>query len=200
MNNNYNIAVELREEVGTSACRRLRRSGITPAVIYGHGEPARSVSLAELDAKSLIHHTGLVTINCNKESIGAIVKDVQLHPIFGYVLNIDFQEVKLDEIVESHIPVESTGTPTGTQNGGKLEQITHELHIKGVPSAIVDVITVDVSELAFDQVWHAEELTLPEGLSIASHADAVVFQCKFPGGMSLETEEEAEVATESTEA
>jgi large subunit ribosomal protein L25 len=32
------VEVKLRKETGTRASRRLRREGLVPAVLYGHGE------------------------------------------------------------------------------------------------------------------------------------------------------------------
>ena len=39
------LNAEIRTETGSSSCRKMRRSGIVPAVIYGHGEAARSICL-----------------------------------------------------------------------------------------------------------------------------------------------------------
>ncbi|MCA9080791.1 MAG: 50S ribosomal protein L25, partial [Planctomycetaceae bacterium] len=32
------IAIDVREAKGSTACRRLRRAGLVPANVYGHGE------------------------------------------------------------------------------------------------------------------------------------------------------------------
>ena len=41
------LVAEKRVELGTAACRRLRRQGIIPGILYGHGADSISISLTE---------------------------------------------------------------------------------------------------------------------------------------------------------
>jgi len=197
MNKKYTIKAELREALGTSNSRRLRRAGFVPAVVYGQSKEAQPLSISADDALALHHHTGLATLDLSDGTTkGVIVKDIEINPISQLIMHIDFKEIVLGEPVEATVPVETHGTPAGAVQGGKLETITHELQIRGLPSILPDAIHVDVSSLAFDEVWRAKDITLPEGITIASAEDSIIVQCKLHGKREEDEEQtdEEEVA------
>ncbi len=57
------LNVESRDQIGTTASRRLRSSGRVPAVLYGHGQETAHLSVADRDVKSMLrHHSKTVTL------------------------------------------------------------------------------------------------------------------------------------------
>ena len=40
----FDLIADYREDSGKGASRRLRRQGLVPAIIYGAGRPARSIT------------------------------------------------------------------------------------------------------------------------------------------------------------
>ena len=92
------MAIELiaakRELEGTGASRRLRRAGQTPAVVYGAGKEAVSITL---DHNTIYH--ALKNEAFHKETIELVIDgqkelvkiaDFQLHPYKQLVLHLDF--------------------------------------------------------------------------------------------------------------
>src|SRR5919204_4912569 len=106
--------IELRAEPRTvlgKHVRRLRRQGIVPANIYGHGASrAIQASLRALD--HLLAHggrTGIVSIAVDGKSETALLKDIQRDPRSGVILHVEFQAVSLEEEVTSVVPVRFIG-------------------------------------------------------------------------------------------
>src|SRR5438093_2269777 len=109
--------VELRAEPRTEFrkhVRRLRRQGIVPANIYGHGASrAIQTSLRALD-HVLAHggRTGIVSIAVDGSSETALLKEIQRDPRSGVILHVEFQAVSLEEEVTSVVPVSFIGEST----------------------------------------------------------------------------------------
>ncbi len=194
------LAVEKRAEFGTGASRRLRRGGRVPAVVYGHGKQGTALTLTAVEAVQLESHAGMVklAVSGRKRAITAVIKAMDRDPITGRVLHIDFQEVRMDEVIHSMVRVEPYGEPAGHQHGGQLEQLLHEIEIRCLPADLPESIRVDVSGLELDENLHVGEMPLPEGVTPVTDSDVVVFQVRLPR-IAAVAEAEEEAAAEGEE-
>ena len=135
MSKAISVNIAKRDLYGTANSRRLRRAGLIPAVVYGHGNPAQTITITPEEAAKIEYHNGLVELNCDcGEKKTAIVKEIQRHPINPGILHIDFQEVAMDEIITSLVPVVLEGEAAGTKQGGQLEQVMMEIEVKYLPA------------------------------------------------------------------
>ena len=192
MSKAISVSIAKREELGTANSRRIRRAGMIPAVVYGHGEAAQPIVISPEEASKIIFHNGLVELSCScGEKKTAIVKEVQRHPINPGILHIDFQEVAMDEIINSTVPVILEGEAAGTKQGGQLEQVMMEIEVKSLPANMPERIVVDVTNLELDQAIHVKDLAMPEGVTPAVDADLVVCHVR-----TVKAEETAEAAPE----
>ena len=185
-NTALNIQVETRGKVGSANSRRLRKANQVPAVVYGHGGTASSITVKAGDLAAVVHHAGLLSLDiAGGESKSAIVKDVQVHPIYDYVVHIDFQEVKADEKIHSHARIEARGVPAGAPVGGQLEQMLHEIEILSLPADMTEIIVIDVAALKVDDTLHVRDLVLPAGIEALSDPELPVFQVRIPDRKSV---------------
>lgn len=194
------LNAEKRTEFGKGPSHRLRVQGKVPVVIYGHGKAALALTMDAIEVGNAIHHSGLLSIAVagSKRPLTAIIKDHQVHVPRGNVVHVDFQEVKADEIISVIVPLEPHGTPSGTGDGGQLEQVVHELHIHVPANKIPESIEVDVSGLELDQVLTVADLSLPEGVVAEIDPEQIVFTCRVPHMQETEeTEEEGEALGEA---
>ena len=93
MSNENKLAVELRENTGSGAARRLRHSGMIPAVIYGCGSANQMVAVSA-DAWKVWtgHHDGNeIVLVVDGKDVPATVREVQYNYLKNYVVHIDFQ-------------------------------------------------------------------------------------------------------------
>ena len=200
------LAVATREETGSRAIRRLRRTGQVPGVLYGGDGDTVTFSV---DARVLRHalaSSGAI-IELSIDGAGGqpvLLKDDQRHPVSGAVMHVDLLRIRLDQTIQTTVPLELIGaedTP-GITEGGVLEHVTREVTIEALPSAIPDVITLDVSQMEINDSLNLAAVVAPAGVEILGELDEVTVATVTPPRLVLESEEleeETEVVGEGEE-
>jgi large subunit ribosomal protein L25 len=201
--------LELRAEprsVYGKHVRRLRRQGIVPANIYGHGDsraiqaPARS--LERLLAEG--GRTGVVAIAVDGRSETALLKTLQRDPRSGQILHIDFQAVSMDQQVTSVVPLRFVGESVAvTKLDGVMTHPRSELHVAARAADLPDSIEVDVSAITeLHGAIHVSNLPASSTYTVIDPPEEVLAIVQPP---KREVEEEvaeavAEEAAEAAEA
>lgn len=175
------IKAEPRKAAGSRAAARLRRAGKLPAIVYGHKQDPEPVALdrhaIELQLK---HGAHLVTLDLGGKTQPCLFKDAQYDHLGMSLIHLDLARVDLNERVTVRVPLELRGTPKGIADGGVLRQELMELEVECLVTSIPDVIKVNVSDLALDQVLHVSELQLDEGITAITDAESVVATVRPP--------------------
>jgi large subunit ribosomal protein L25 len=160
--------------------RRVRVSGLIPAVVYGAGEESVAVTVdPKVITKILYSETGHntifdITIEGKGEAKGMIV-DWQNEPIKGHLLHIDIKRIAMNKAMVVSVEVKLIGTPAGVRlGGGVLSQILHEVEIECLPGDIPSHIDVVVSELEVGGAIHISDLPHAAKLKFLGEEDALV--------------------------
>jgi large subunit ribosomal protein L25 len=108
-----------RQLSGTRAARRLRKTGMVPGIMYGHGEEPQAVSvpLHELDLV-LQHGTHLLELDLGGTPQRVLIKEVQYDHLGIEPLHVDLARVSLDERVSVTVPLVLRGDPKGVKEAG----------------------------------------------------------------------------------
>jgi large subunit ribosomal protein L25 len=186
----------LRDRSGKGPARASRRDGNIPGVVYGHGQPAVSVTVNQKDFINAIRHVEggnmIVSLKLGGGEKTALVREVQLDPISHDIIHLDFQEVSLTETVRVQVAVHFTGLATGVKDGGGiLETIARQVEVECLATAIPSFLEADVSALEVGDSLHASDLGLPEGVVLLTEGDQTIATCVPP------TVYEAPVAAEA---
>jgi large subunit ribosomal protein L25 len=199
------MTATVRQEFGKGATHRLRQSGYAPAILYG--KKAEPIALA-METKTLtrdllrLHgHNVVVSLDIEgdkgKKKHHVLIKDIQTDPITDSVLHVDFFEIDLDKEIVLDVPVVYTGTAKGVDLGGILNIMAHTIRIKGMPLAIPDEITVDVTPLELTSAGiTCGDLTIPENVTLEDQPDKVCVSVVAPKAAEEEVEEEEAVEVE----
>jgi large subunit ribosomal protein L25 len=153
-----------REVYGRNAVRRLRRDGLIPAVMYGHGEDSRSLMVPEQELSHLLGRISventLVDLNVGSgEAQKVLIREVQRHPWKAKILHVDFFRIQADEEIRVAVPLRLEGTPFGVRNSGAiLQQSRYELEVQCLPMDIPEVFVHDVTDLDIGDVVHVSDL------------------------------------------
>lgn len=189
------LSVKRREKLGSANTRRLRKTGVVPAVLYGHGLETLSLAVAAEDLLGIIKvGQKLVTLEGDAAE-GAFIKSVQWDTWGKDVLHVDLLRVSDTELVETTVTIEVRGTAPGLGEGGIIEHLVHEIEIDCPAAKVPDKITVLVNDLHLNQAIHAREVQLPEGAKLLSDPDTVVVHC-VPPHIVAEPEPAAAAAAE----
>ncbi len=196
-----------REILGKKV-RHLRRDGVTPIHLFGHGirSQALQCSTGELEkALSQAGYTGLISLKLDHEKRARTVVIREFHRDWrkGQLLHVDFYQVKMGEKIKLEVPVVTVGeAPALKSKENVLDHEFDSLTIECLPGQIPSSIEVDVSEMA--EPGHAvriKDLTLGEGVTVLNDPELVVVKISKRHIERIEEEpvEEA-VAMEAEEA
>ena len=178
------ISAESRSEFGKGAARRLRRDGKVPGVIYGHGSEPRHVALPGHDLMMALKTANvLLELQLDGGAELTLPKSVQRDPVKHTLEHVDLVLVRRGEKVVVDVPVQTTGNP---EPGGLLENVLLTVAVEAEATHIPQSLEASIQGLAVGGSIHAGDLTLPEGVSLSTDADAVVIHYLSPQATSQE--------------
>jgi large subunit ribosomal protein L25 len=190
------FTLECKLRPADSKPNALRRSGQTPAVLYGH-DGAESVSLT-VDTKTaemLLRKTSLnnTLINLTVTDLPwngkAVLREVHSHPWKGFLYHLSFFSIGSQATLEVVVPVHLVGESPGVKlGGGSLDLILSEISLRCAPDVIPQAITIDVSELNVGDALQVQNIPLPEGVVAVGEPDRVVVMVSGGGGGGSDAE------------
>jgi large subunit ribosomal protein L25 len=194
------LSGSLRENVGKKDAKAVRNAKRVPAVVYGSGKQTH-ISIKHTDLEKIIFNQDVfnVEIDVDGTKYSTIIQDMQQHPVTDKITHVDFLELAEDKKVKVNIPVVIEGRSPGVMNGGRLQQVFRKLTVLALPSALPEVIKVDVSALKIGNSVRVSAL-MTDDVQLLNAPNAVVVSVKMARGASEEEEEEVAVAEGEGEA
>lgn len=193
------LKAKRREGSGKGDARKLRASGLVPAVVYGHNEKTRSISIDAHELEILFSHISventIITLDIEGEkgdAVQALVREVQAHPWKSHVLHVDFYQIHAGEKVDVEVPIHLVGTAPGVKAGGIMEQMIHDLPIRCLPGEIPQAFDVDVSKLEIGDSIHIRDLSLGEAIEVELDEERTICAVVTPAILEVEEPEEGE--------
>lgn len=193
----------LRKKVGA-----LRRQGITPGNMYGHGMQSQAIQIPTVQLQQALKTSGRnavldLVVETDGQGKGethkVIVRELQRNPMTDQILHIDLFRVLMTEKMQVEVPIALVGVAPAVDLGlGTLVQNVREVRVEGLPDALPSVVEVDISSLV--DTSHSimtKDIILPAGITLASDADQVVASVVGRRGETLEEEEEAAAQAEA---
>src|ERR671921_510425 len=205
MADNVDLQAQERYERGKNAARRLRASGMTPAVLYREGNDAGGSTALAIPTRIVdytLHHYGdnaLYNIAIDGDTSTARVVDAQRDPVSGVLVHVDFAPVNMSERIEVTVPLAVIGEAPGVEEGGVLQQVAYEIQVESLPGDIPQEITLDVSGLGMHENLTLGDLTLPEGVTLLSDPEEVAATVTAPTEITEEEMEAAGIVEEPTD-
>ncbi len=172
MSNNFVLEAEPRTDLGKGASRRLRRTGMVPAVIYGAGKDPVSISLKHNELKHSLDneafYSHILTLKLGKNEEQAILKDLQRHPSKPVIMHMDLQRVSANEKIRVHVPLHfiNAEEAPGVKEGGLVSHSQTEIEIACLPKDLPEYVEVDLGELELDASIHLSELAFPANVDV----------------------------------
>src|SRR5271170_7122114 len=169
------LDVRTRAAAGSRAARRLRRSGRVPGVLYGGGGESVGFDADARELRLALAASGAVLdLSVDGETPTPVVlKEAQRDPVRGQTVHVDLLRVRLDQAINAVVPLELLGVDDapGVKEGGVLEQITRELNVEALPTAIPESIAHDVSEMEIGDTILLGAIAAPDGVTLLDDLD-----------------------------
>jgi large subunit ribosomal protein L25 len=175
----FDLVAEFREDEGKGASRRLRREGKVPAIIYGAGRPARSITfdhnkvVRQLENESL--YSSILNGKVGDKSQAAILKDIQRHPAKRLIMHMDLQRIVEDQKIRMNVPIRYLGedlAPGVREGGGTVTKMVTDVEVTCLPRNLPEYLELDISHLELDEMMYLTDIKLPEGVEIVGLAQA----------------------------
>ena len=174
-----------------------------PAVIYGVGQDAQSLTLIRKDFEYMLENeacfSSILEVQVDGKSQNAIIKDIQRHPAKGFPMHADFLRVRMDQAIKVNVPLhfineeQCTGVKLG---GGMIQKQATDIEIQCLPKDLPEYLEVDMLDVELGDIVHLSDITLPEGaiataLELGDDHDLAIASVIAPRGMKDGDEEEA---------
>ena len=194
------LSGSLRTNVGKKDATLLRNEGRVPCVLYGQGDQTHfSVKRVDIDKIVFSPEVYQVALDIEGKKAMGIIRELQQHPTKDTIQHVDFYELNDAKVVSVKLPVRLVGSARGVLAGGRLMQVFRTLSCVGLPSAIPDAITLDISTLKIGQSFRVNSISIP-GITFLDPANAVVVSVKMARGAVKPTDTDEDEDDTSTEA
>lgn len=173
MSVNIQLHAMPREVSGKGASRRLRRTGMVPAIVYGGDKAPVSIMLEhhvfmhQLENQAI--YTQLIDLAIGKNKEEVVLRDLQRHPHKNKVMHADFFRIDNKKPIHVTVPVHLVNADdcVGVKlDGGMLLVMTAEIEVICLPKDIPESIEIDVKELHLGETLHLSQIKMPEGVEI----------------------------------
>ncbi len=200
------LEVASREILGKKV-RFLRRQGVTPLHLFGHGIESMALQCENAELRRVLARAGRtrlirLKLNNEKEPRTVVVREVQREPLTGETLHVDFYEVIMSERVKMEIPIVLIGeAPALKLKENRLVQELNALTVECLPAKIPTSIELDLSSLTeLGQAVRVKDIELDNEVTVLNAPELVVVRISLRPVEKVEEKEVAEAAIEAPEA
>jgi len=174
------IEASKREVLGKKT-RFIRREGITPAHLFGHGIKSIPLQCDTAKLQRIIARAGmtrLITLEVEgyKEPRSVFIREIQREPVGGGLLHIDFYQVKRTEKIRVDVPLILIGeAPAMKEKGRTLTHSLTSLSVESLPDKLPPQIEVDLSQLAeVEDAIFVRDIVLGPDVAVITDPDQMI--------------------------
>jgi large subunit ribosomal protein L25 len=186
--------------------RALRRSGLLPAVIYGHNVDPISISLEGREAGRVLGRlssSSLISIDLEGKEYPSLVREKQINYIKRNLIHVDFMVVSLTEKIRAKVGIVLTGnSPAVKDFNAMLINGLNELEVEAFPQDLPSSISVDIGALVnIGDGIHVRDIVLSDKVQVLDTPDEMIVLATAPAKEEVEevVTPEAEVLEEGAE-
>ena len=171
MSNQLSLTLAKRVATGKKL-KALRAEGQIPSVVYGGEEPiltASSYNATEKVLNEAGYHSP-IQLEIEGKAQLAIVKNIDVDAVSRRIINVEFQAVSADEVVEATTPITIVNfeASEASKKHYVILQVMEDIAVKARPTDLPQEIVVDGAVLAeLDDKLTIADLKLPKGVELA---------------------------------
>ena len=174
------LEVVPRTSGGSRESRRLRRAGMVPAILYGHGGKCVELAAKREAVEAVVRHGSRFVELTGAVKEGAIIRELQWDAMGSDPLHVDLLRVSKTDRVKVKVPVDLKGECPGQRAGGILNLVLHEIELECTADAIPDHVHAQVGHLEVGHSIKVHDLQLPKGAKALIDGDETVVTCMLP--------------------
>lgn len=192
---NVHMNCNVRSEIGSNACHRIRERGQVPGVIYGHHFSGYNVQFDALELNKIIKEYGenaLINVEVEGNTFPVMIKEIQRDPIKGNIIHIDLQKIYETEKIYVTVPIVLKGKEY-VKNIGVIQQQLKNIEVECLPTQVPKNITVDISNLLTGHSLRVSDVEFGEEISVLNDKNEIIVSLasmKNEDGEKVENEDE----------
>ena len=195
------LRAETGRATGTRPSRRLRRQGMVPATLYGHGAEVVSIAVDARELRNVLATdagiNAVIRLGLGEEVHTSLARQLQRHPTRGDIIHLDFVRIALTDRVDAVVLIELTGDPIGVlADGGIIETVSNTVNVHTLVTSIPESIQVDISGLRVGDSVRVSDLPAFDGLEYLDDPDQPIVIISLPAAALVEAEELSEEDSE----
>ena len=169
-----------REVLGKKS-RFLRRQGVTPTHLFGHGLESLALQCDTAKLRQVMAQAGTtrlisLEIEGDKTPKNVFIKEIQHEPCSGELLHVDFYQIKMKEKIKVDVPIIFVGeAPAMKEKGRTLMHSLTALGIESLPDKLPPQIEIDLSQLEeLDQAIYVKDISLGSDITVTTDPEQLV--------------------------
>lgn len=158
----------VRESIGKSAVKALRRDGYLIANLYGKdSENVHCAFKLNEFIKAVKAKDGLfLPVRVGGKEYQCVIVEYQKDPVTDMLIHVDLKIVTKGQVSKFKIPVIPKGTPKGVRNKGVFVYSRRRITIKAAPEKLPASYELDVTDLDVGDAILVRDLPALEGVEI----------------------------------
>lgn len=192
-----------KREILGKKTRFLRRQGITPAHLFGHGIESIALECDTTKLQQIIAQAGTtrlisIDIEGDKQPRSVFIREIQRDVCNDGLLHVDFYQVRKKEKIRVDVPIVLFGEAPAMKEKGRI--LTHSLtslSIESLPDNLPPQIEVDLSPLEeLGQAIYVKDITFSPDITVMTDPDQMVVKVSEARVVEEEVVAEEEVPAE----
>lgn len=166
----------VRESIGKSDAKKLRRDGYLIANLYAKGVENIHAAFKQGEFIRTVRRKDSLAfaVKVGDKELNVVVQEYQLHPVTGDIVHVDLRVAVPGQVTDYLVPVKTVGVPKGLKNKGVLVITKRRLRVRGAIEDIPANFTLDVSELDRDDSILVRDIEAPAGCRLMDRGDVSV--------------------------
>jgi large subunit ribosomal protein L25 len=166
----------VRESIGKSDAKKLRRDGYLIANLYAKGVENIHAAFKQGEFIRTVRRKESLAfaVKVGDKELNVVVQEYQLHPVTGDIVHVDLRVAVPGQVTDYLVPVKTVGVPKGLKNKGVLVITKRRLRVRGAIEDIPANFTLDVSELDRDDSILVRDIEAPAGCRLMDRGDVSV--------------------------
>jgi len=166
----------IRESIGKSNAKQLKRDGYLIANIYANGVENINAAFKRGDfIKAVRAKEGLtLPIKVGDKELNVVIHEYQLHPVTGDIMHVDLRIGIPGQVTDYLVPVVTHGTPKGLKNKGVLVISKRRIKVRGAIENMPKNFDLDVTDLDRDDSILIRDIEAPANCRIMERPDVAI--------------------------
>jgi len=166
----------VRESIGKTTAKKLRRDGYLTANLYANGVENIQAAFKRGEFMRAVRNKDSLAfpVKVGDNELNVVIQEYQLHPVHGEVVHVDLRITVPGQVTDFLVPVVTHGTPVGLKNKGVLVMSKRRVKVRGAIENMPAKFDLDVEPLNRDDSILIRDVEVPTDCKMMDRPDVAI--------------------------